>query len=53
MGTLQQRLAAITDTASRLDAQLRELNRLRERVRKAKLLARKSRRIDGKKNAQL
>ena len=39
MSTLEQRLAAITDTTSNLIAQLRELNRLRERVRKAKLSA--------------
>jgi hypothetical protein len=36
MSTLQQRLAAVTDTAANLKAQLRELNRLRDQVRKAR-----------------
>jgi hypothetical protein len=44
-GHLQQRVAAVTDTAADLIAQLNELNRLRERLRKATLSARKSRRI--------
>jgi hypothetical protein len=35
MNSLQQRLAAVTDTAANLKAQLRELNRLRDQVRKA------------------
>jgi hypothetical protein len=34
------RLAAITDMAANLEAQLRELNRLRDQVRKAQLSAR-------------
>ncbi len=42
MSLLQQRLAAITDTAANLNAQLFELNRLRDRVRKAKRSARRS-----------
>jgi hypothetical protein len=37
MGTLQQRLAAITDTTANLKAQLCELDRLREQVRKGEL----------------
>jgi ATPase subunit of ABC transporter with duplicated ATPase domains len=46
MSSLQQRIAAVTDTIANLIAQLRELDRLRERVRKAKLSAWRSRRID-------
>jgi hypothetical protein len=42
MNSLQQRLAAVTDTAANLKAQLCELNELRERVRKELLSARKS-----------
>jgi hypothetical protein len=44
MNTLQ-RLAAITDAMANLIAQLRELNELREQVRKAELSARRSRPI--------
>jgi hypothetical protein len=40
------RLAAITDMAANLKAQLCELNRLRDRLRKAQLSARRSRHID-------
>jgi hypothetical protein len=39
MSSLQQRLAAVTDTITNLIAQLRELDRLRERVRKAEISA--------------
>jgi hypothetical protein len=39
------RLAAITDIKASLEAQLSELNRLRDQLRKAQLLARGSRRI--------
>jgi len=42
MSSLQQRFAAVTDTITNLIAQLRELDRLRERVRKAEIFARKS-----------
>ena len=42
MGSLQRRIAAVTDTTANLIAQLRELDRLREQVRKALLSARKS-----------
>jgi hypothetical protein len=35
MSTLQQRLAAIAETAANIKAQLRELDRLRDQVRKA------------------
>ena len=41
-------LRAVTATATNLHAQLRELNRLRDQVRKAKLSARKSRRVPQK-----
>jgi hypothetical protein len=44
MNTLQ-RLAAITEATEYLIAQLRELNELREQVRKAELSARRSRPI--------
>jgi len=37
MSTLQQRLAAIAETTANLKAQFRELDRLREHVRKAEL----------------
>jgi hypothetical protein len=42
MNSLQQRLAALTDTTANLKAQLCELNELRERVEKELLSARKS-----------
>jgi hypothetical protein len=48
MSSLQQRIAAIACTAANLLAQLRELDRLRGRVRKAQLTARR-RRIDHRK----
>jgi hypothetical protein len=48
MNTLQ-RLAAITDATANLIAQLRELNELREEVRKAELLVRRSRSISRRK----
>jgi hypothetical protein len=44
MSTLQWRLEAVTNTTAYLVAQLRELEGLRERVRKAEL-ARRSRRV--------
>ena len=44
MSSLQQRIAAVADETSGLVAQLRELERLREQVRKAEL-ARRSRQI--------
>ena len=44
MSSLQQRIAALADEASGLVADLRELGRLREQVRKAEL-ARRSRQI--------
>jgi hypothetical protein len=44
---LLQRLAAITDTAANLKAQLFELERLREQVGKALLSAEKSRNRNG------
>jgi hypothetical protein len=37
MGNLHERLAAITETTANLKAQFRELERLREHVRKAEL----------------
>ena len=42
MSSLQRRIAAVTDTTANLIAQLRELDRLREQVRKALLSAQKS-----------
>ena len=45
MSSLQWRLEAVTDTTANLIAQLRELEGLRKRVRKAEL-ARRSRRVD-------
>ncbi len=42
MSSLQRRLAAVADTTANLIAQLRELDRLREQVRKALLPAPKS-----------
>jgi hypothetical protein len=49
MSSLQQRIAAVTHATANLIAQLRELDRLRERVSKAKLSALRSRRIDRRK----
>jgi hypothetical protein len=46
------RLSAVTDSAASLIAQLRELDLLRERVKKAKLSARKSRRINRRKRTR-
>ena len=43
---IETRLAAITDTAANLKAQLCELNMLRDRIRKAQLSARRTRRKD-------
>jgi hypothetical protein len=42
MNSLQRRIATLSDTTANLVAQLRELDRLREQVRKALLSARKS-----------
>jgi len=42
VSNLQDRPPAVTENAANLNAQLSELNRLREEVRKALLLARKS-----------
>jgi hypothetical protein len=61
MSSLQQRIAAVTDTrfavvinaAANLIAQLRELDRLRDRVRKAQLSARKSRRTNHRKRTHI
>jgi hypothetical protein len=44
MSSIEQRLAAVTKRTANLIAQLSELNRLRDRIRKAEL-ARRSRRI--------
>jgi hypothetical protein len=49
MSSLLQRIAAVADTTANLIAQLTELNRLRDRVRKTQLSARRSRRIDRRK----
>jgi DNA-binding protein H-NS len=45
MSNPQRRLVAIADTTANLIAQLRELNELREQVRKAELSARELRSI--------
>jgi hypothetical protein len=42
MSSLEHFIAALTDTTARLDAELRELNGLRERVRKAQQETRRS-----------
>jgi len=47
-----QRLEAVTDASAKLIAQLRELEGLRERVRKAEL-ARGSRRVDRRKRMRI
>jgi hypothetical protein len=52
MVSLQQRLAAVSDTTAHLIAQLRELDGLRERVRKAER-ARRSRRVDRRKRTPI
>jgi hypothetical protein len=50
---IDTRLAAITDIAANLKAQLCELDRLRDRIRKAQLSARGSRRIDHSKERRI
>jgi hypothetical protein len=50
---LNERIASVTNTTANLIAQLHELNRLRERVRKAQLSARRSRRIYRKKRTRI
>jgi len=52
MSSLQRRLEAVTETTANLIVQLRELEGLRERVRKAEL-ARRSRRIDSRKSTRI
>jgi hypothetical protein len=52
MRSLQRRLEAVTDTTANLIAQLRELEGLRERVRKAELAGR-SRRPDRRKRTRI
>jgi hypothetical protein len=47
------RLAAIAETTANLKAQLRELNRLRDRISKAQLSARRTRRIDDSKELRI
>jgi ribosomal protein S9 len=47
------RLSVVTGAATNLVAQLSELNELRERVRKAQLLARRPRRINRKKRMRI
>jgi hypothetical protein len=50
---IDMRLAAITDTKANLKAQLCELKRLRHRIRKAQLSARRSLRIDHSKERRI
>jgi hypothetical protein len=52
MSSLQWRLEAVTETTASLIAQLRELEGLRERVRKAEL-ARRSRRVVRRKRTRI
>ena len=52
MRSLQRRLEAVTDTTANLIARLRELEGLRERVRKAEL-ARRSRRANRGKRTRI
>ena len=52
MSSPQRRLEAVTNTTAYLIAQLRELEGLRERVRKAEL-ARRSRRVDRRKGTRI
>ena len=52
MSSLQWRPEAVTDTFANLIAELRELEGLRERVRKAEL-ARGSRRVDRRKRTRI
>jgi hypothetical protein len=49
MRSLQRLIAYVADTSANLIGELRELDRLRKRVRKAKLAAKESRRIDRRK----
>lgn len=51
--TTATRLAAITDMSANLEAQLSELNRLRDRLRKAQLSARRLRHIDYSKERRI
>ena len=50
---IDMRLAAITHTAANLKAQLCELDRLRDQIKKADLSARRSRRIDHSKERRV
>jgi hypothetical protein len=50
---IETRLAAITETAANLKAQLCELNRLRDRIRKAQLSARRTPRVDHSKEQRI
>jgi hypothetical protein len=52
MGSLREHVAAVTDKRSNLVAQLRELERLREQVKKAEL-ARKSQQTDRRKRTRI
>jgi hypothetical protein len=52
MNSLHHNLAAFTDTTANLIAQLRELDRLRERVRKAELTWR-SPQVDRRKRTRI
>jgi hypothetical protein len=53
MSPIQRRIATIASTAANLIAQLCELNELRERIRKAQLSDRRSRRIYLRKRARI
>jgi len=53
MSTLQRNLPVVTDTITYLTAQIRELNRLRDQVRKAQLSARRARRKPSRKRTRV
>jgi len=53
MSTLQRRLSVVNDTITNLNAQIYELNRLRDQVRKAQLSARTARRKSRRKRTRI
>jgi len=50
---IDTRLAAVKETTANLKAQLRELNRLRDRISKAQLSARRPRCVDDTKQRRI
>jgi hypothetical protein len=53
MRSIQRRIATVASTAANLIAQLCELNELRERIKKAQLSDRRSRRIYHRKRTRI